>query len=302
MSDAWARRADQIRSWAEANGFEYSAEFDRNELGVDQYLQALHNWESGENLVTGTHQGVPFRMFDMTESVRSRGAEGPVTTTRRSHTVFLFPVQLEVDGNVQFVRRATLFRMVGLLGLEGIRFSTDPLYADESTRLAEFNELYLVLGDAFGEEPLAQNTPALPCISHELIRRLLETRGWTMDAAPGWLAVVVSGVLLPVEELPACLDEAVELRELIVRGEKSNPPIRMRGSGRPRMTGVFGRMGVLFVGAACGMFATVALFGGMFMLVKKPPAVMVLLFPVVGLPLMVLGAVLAGKLAARWRR
>ena len=41
MSDAWARRADQIRSWAEANGFEYSAEFDRNELGVDQYLQAL---------------------------------------------------------------------------------------------------------------------------------------------------------------------------------------------------------------------------------------------------------------------
>lgn len=293
------KQATAVREFATLSGFDFQAFFDRNELGVTSFLHTLDDWTEGRNLVRGKVNGREFQMFDMTKVVSSRNTEGGSTHSEVSQTVFLFENRDDLP-TMHCQASTGVFSLMSFAGSMGVAFQSDSGLPEETELISRFNQRYLVDGAGFEANKEPREAP--DCWSLEFIRELEGGRGWCVEVCESHVAIVVRRKVLPAEDRQTCLHETDKLLGLLGKGRHGSERILVRQLGQPGLTMVAGKMLWPFLGAAVTMVGTTVVFGAIMMSVDEPPTTLFMLFPIVGLAMMVFGALAGLKLGQRWSK
>ena len=290
-------KAEQLEEWATGQRFSFCDEFDRNELGVNGFLNAIDDWQAGTNLISGRYRGVDIQMFDMKQCLSSRDHEGHRSTSYPTRTAILVVRPDRVtEAGVSLRHRGGIMQFFGI-SIGAVSFSTEGGFPEDQEVLAQFNRDYFAAGSVFGTATEPGTTPDF--IGIELLRSLLESDGWSLEVGESHIAFYCDRRVIPIEERSDALEQVCEFVQRLESGQSGSPKIVATAVPNTGLMGVFFPMLWLFGGAVCGMFATFALFATLMFSVEKMETWMVLLFPIVGLPMMAGGAFLGSKLRNR---
>lgn len=298
------QNAEQLREWATHQGYSYQDELDSRELQVDGFLQATDNWNKGANLIQGEIRGLEFVLFDMQQISTSRDSEGRTRTSYPERTVILFPKPRQIqETDVRFLNRGKMMQLLGV-DMGNLRFAfadgSSGGFPEDQQAIQDFNRDYYAMSDEFEiTENESKQTP--DWISLDLLRKLQEGPGWSVEIGKSQVAIYRSNNVIPVDQRSESLEELHEIHALLDSRPSNTQRLTMTRSNRSVFASIIGPMMWIMGGAVVGMILTAAIYASLFILAdNKLPKIMLLSFPIVGLAFMVGGAFTAVKLKRKF--
>jgi hypothetical protein len=257
----------QLAELAESLGFTLAAEVSVQDLSEWRALPVFQKWAGARNRMSGTVSGLSVEMVDYTYKVR--GDEG---NSYHDQTVVLLLVDDQDLPAFELQPRTLALQIVGLMGVEGIVFSSQGVPAVDAEVIARFGKHYH-LSTGLEAEAAKLVAPASAAaadqdaalrrlFSLEVLSLLADHPGWSVQGVGRHLALWRPGKIVAPASRPGFLEEALAIRAALVKSARgSATSVSVPAAARRSPEAVKARMAYTLTGAVCGFF-TGSILGG----------------------------------------
>jgi hypothetical protein len=223
------RHTRQLAELAESLGFRHFAEVSAQDLSEWQALPVFQKWSGARDRMSGKVSGLPVEMVDYTYVVR--GDEGNSTYEQ---TVVLLVADDKDLPAFDLQPRTLGVRFLNLVGVEGIRFSSQGVSAVDAEVIERFSKNYHLSTEGLEAEAIkpANSESAASADQEAALRRLFSLEMLNLFADhPGWyvqgvgrrLALWRPGKIVAPANRPGLLEEALTIRAALVKSAQRSP-------------------------------------------------------------------------------
>jgi hypothetical protein len=254
------RQTRQLAELAESLGFRFSAEVSAQDLSEWRVLPVFQKWYGARDRISGKASGLPVEMVDYTYVVR--GDEGDSTYDQ---TVVLLCADDKDLPALDLQPRTLGVQFLNLMGVEGIRFSSQGVAAVDAEVIERFSKNYHLSTGGLEAEAvkLANSESAASADQEAALRRLFSLEmlrlfanypGWCVQGV-GWrLALWRPGKIVAPANRPEFLEEALAIRSALVKSAQGSAT-SVPADARMSPEAVKARIAGTTIGAICGFSA-----------------------------------------------
>jgi hypothetical protein len=254
------RQTRQLAELAESLGFRFSAEVSAQDLSEWRVLPVFQKWYGARDRISGKASGLPVEMVDYTYVVR--GDEGDSTYDQ---TVVLLCADDKDLPAFDLQPRTLGVQILNLMGVEGIRFSSQVVSAVEAEVIERFSKKYhlstgleaeaLKLADPESAASVDQDAALRRLFSLEMLSMLADHPGWCAQGVGRRLALWRPSKVVAPANRPDFLEEALAIRAALVKSAKGlATSISVPAGASMSPEAVKARIAGTTIGAICGFF------------------------------------------------